>query len=149
MRVRIRNAPFPLQIWRFAICRLGHQECLRIYDLRITHYKFADLRFADWHTSEICGFAICGQKKFCVPTFAPRSPSAHLYQPTSSHIPSIAPVQPLTQYLLFSSFNPPPIPIASPYSSFASSHPMKPQTVLTFFSLTLFILSPYTSCSPV
>jgi hypothetical protein len=26
--------------------------------------KFADLRFADWHTSEMCGFAIveCGQE---------------------------------------------------------------------------------------
>jgi hypothetical protein len=27
-------------------------------DLRINNYKFADLRFADWHTSECCGFVI-------------------------------------------------------------------------------------------
>jgi hypothetical protein len=26
--------------------------------LRITHYKFADLQFVDWHTSEILGFGI-------------------------------------------------------------------------------------------
>jgi hypothetical protein len=34
---------------------------LQICDLQVNHYKFvkiADLRFADWHTSEICGFAI-------------------------------------------------------------------------------------------
>ncbi len=36
-------------------------ENLQICDLQVNHYKFfkiADLRFADWHTSEICGFAI-------------------------------------------------------------------------------------------
>jgi hypothetical protein len=26
--------------------------------MRLSYYKLADLRFADWHTSEICGFAI-------------------------------------------------------------------------------------------
>ncbi len=48
------------------------------------HYKFADLQFADWHTSENYGFAIaekaqefsdwrvCGlNKKICVPTSVP------------------------------------------------------------------------------
>ncbi len=52
-------------------------------NLRINHYKFADLRNADRHISEICGFVIaeCAhkyadlpftelQKKICVPTFA-------------------------------------------------------------------------------
>jgi hypothetical protein len=37
----------------------------RICDLRTgTQRKFADLRFADWHTSDICGFAIveCAQE---------------------------------------------------------------------------------------
>jgi hypothetical protein len=45
-------------ICRFAICGLGDQRNLRICDLQINHCKFADLRFADWHTSEIYGFAI-------------------------------------------------------------------------------------------
>jgi hypothetical protein len=40
--------PFSFQILR--ICGLEHEENLRISDLRINHYKFADLRFADWHT---------------------------------------------------------------------------------------------------
>jgi hypothetical protein len=40
----------------------GQQGNLRICDMRINQYKFANLRFADWHTSEICGFAICGLK---------------------------------------------------------------------------------------
>jgi hypothetical protein len=31
---------------------------LRICGSRINHYKFADLKFSDWHTSEICRFAI-------------------------------------------------------------------------------------------
>jgi hypothetical protein len=47
-----------LQICGFAIFGLGHQANLRICDLRINHYKFADLRLANWHTSEICGFVI-------------------------------------------------------------------------------------------
>ncbi len=40
---------FSLQICGFAICGLGHRG-----NLRIIHYKFADLRLADWHTSELC-----------------------------------------------------------------------------------------------
>ncbi len=53
MRIWINNTAFFLQICRFAICGLGHQGNLRILDLRIDRYKFAD-----WDTSEICGFAI-------------------------------------------------------------------------------------------
>ncbi len=47
-----------MQICGYAICGPRHQENLRIFDLRINHYKFAYLRFADWLTSEICGFSI-------------------------------------------------------------------------------------------
>ncbi len=58
MRIWIRNiAFFSLQICGFAICGLGHRG-LRICSLGINYYKFVDLRFANWHTSEICGFAI-------------------------------------------------------------------------------------------
>jgi hypothetical protein len=67
--------------WRFAdhifvrICdlRTGTPGNFAICNLRIKRYKFADLRFADWHTSETCGFAIanlriCGQtNKFACP----------------------------------------------------------------------------------
>ncbi len=48
--------------------------------LRINHYKFADLQFADWYASEICGFAIAGLAqefadlqsniRMCLPAFA-------------------------------------------------------------------------------
>jgi hypothetical protein len=31
--------------------------------LQINHDKFADLRFADWRTSEVCGFAIADWPK--------------------------------------------------------------------------------------
>jgi hypothetical protein len=44
-RIWIRNIVFSLQI-------------LPICDLRINHYKFDDLRFADWLNSEICGLTI-------------------------------------------------------------------------------------------
>ncbi len=50
---------FPLPISEFAICGLGHQGNLRVCDVRINHYKFADLRFADWQTSSIMGYLIC------------------------------------------------------------------------------------------
>jgi hypothetical protein len=49
---------FFLQICGFAICGQGHLGNMRICDLQINYSKFEDLRFADWHTSEICGFAI-------------------------------------------------------------------------------------------
>jgi hypothetical protein len=42
-----------LQICGVAICGLGHQA-----NLWIDHYKFADLQFVDWRTSEFCSFAI-------------------------------------------------------------------------------------------
>jgi hypothetical protein len=42
MRIWIRNGVFFQQIRGFAICG----------------FKFADLRFENWHTSEICIFAI-------------------------------------------------------------------------------------------
>jgi hypothetical protein len=39
--------------------------------LSVNHSKFADLHFADWHTSEMCRFEICGlTKEICVPTFS-------------------------------------------------------------------------------
>jgi hypothetical protein len=47
-----------LQICIFAICGLGQQGNLWFCYLRINHYKFSDLRFADWHTSEMCRFAL-------------------------------------------------------------------------------------------
>jgi hypothetical protein len=49
-------------IYRPAICELGHQGNMRICDLWINHYKFADLRFEDYHTSEFCGLAIWPQE---------------------------------------------------------------------------------------
>ncbi len=59
MRILIRNTAFVLASFRICDLRaVGYQENLRICDLRINHYKFADLRFADWHTSEIYGSAI-------------------------------------------------------------------------------------------
>jgi hypothetical protein len=71
MRIWIKNTAFFVQIIGFAIGGLGHQVNLRIWDLRINQYKLSDLRFADWHTSEICDFAICGLRiKNCVYTFA-------------------------------------------------------------------------------
>ncbi len=42
MWIWIRNTDFFLANLR--ICELGHQGNLRICDLRINHYKFADLR---------------------------------------------------------------------------------------------------------
>ncbi len=56
MRIWIRNTAF-------------FHANLRICDLRTgTLSKLADLRFADWHTSEICGFEICGlTKQFACP----------------------------------------------------------------------------------
>jgi hypothetical protein len=42
----------------FAICGLGHRRNLRICDLKIDQKKFANSKFADSHTSEICGFSI-------------------------------------------------------------------------------------------
>ncbi len=49
MRIWIRNTDFFLANLRiYTNCGLGHEGNLRI--------KFADVRFADWHTSEICGF---------------------------------------------------------------------------------------------
>jgi hypothetical protein len=53
---------------------LGHQGNFRISNLPINHCKyFADFRFADWHTSEICEFALRHEPKnlrICVATFA-------------------------------------------------------------------------------
>ncbi len=46
----------PERIWILAklrICDLRTGIPRKFVDLRINHYKFAD-----WHTSEICGFAI-------------------------------------------------------------------------------------------
>jgi hypothetical protein len=43
-----------LQICRFAICGLGQQGNLWFCGL----HKFSDLRFADFHTSEMCRFAL-------------------------------------------------------------------------------------------
>jgi hypothetical protein len=70
---------------------LGHQGSLRICDFRVDHDKFADLRFVDQTTSEICGFAIAERapefadlqtKKICVPTFAREGClSGHTYPP--------------------------------------------------------------------
>jgi hypothetical protein len=57
LRTWIRNTAFSWHICGFAIWR-GHQGNLWIWDLRVNHYKFVDLRFSDWHTSEICGLAI-------------------------------------------------------------------------------------------
>ncbi len=65
---------FSLQICGFPICGLEHQGNLRICDLRINNYKFADLRFAGWNTQEfadfdcgmsprISGLEICGLTK--------------------------------------------------------------------------------------
>jgi hypothetical protein len=51
IRIWIRNTAFSMQFFGFAI--LEHQGNVRICDLRIIHYKFADLRIAEWHTSEI------------------------------------------------------------------------------------------------
>jgi len=61
---QIRITAYSLQICGFAICRRGHQGYFRVCDLRINHYKCADLRFADWHTSDIYGLAIteCAQE---------------------------------------------------------------------------------------
>jgi hypothetical protein len=72
MRIWIRTLLFSLQICGFTICGLGRQEYLRICDLRMNHYnfedllfadgtpqKFADLRFAD-ESLRICGCEICG-----------------------------------------------------------------------------------------
>ncbi len=57
MQIWIRNI-LSLHIYGVAICGLRHQGNLRICDLRINDYKLADFRFPDWHTSEICRFAI-------------------------------------------------------------------------------------------
>ncbi len=57
MQIWFRNI-LSLQICGIAICGLRHQGNLRICDLRIIHYKWADFRFPDRHTSEICRFAI-------------------------------------------------------------------------------------------
>ncbi len=46
---------FSLKICGFVICGLWHQG-----NLRINYFKFADLRFADWHHPSFCGFSICG-----------------------------------------------------------------------------------------
>ncbi len=45
--------------------------CMPLVPLSLHYYKFVDLQFADWHTSEICRFEICGlTKEICVTTFA-------------------------------------------------------------------------------
>jgi hypothetical protein len=48
MRIWIRNTAFFLANLRFCDFRTG------------TPRKCADLQFADWHTSEICGIYDCG-----------------------------------------------------------------------------------------
>jgi hypothetical protein len=53
-RSRSQTLHFSLQICGFTICGLGSQGNLRICDLWIAYYKFADLQFANWLTSEIC-----------------------------------------------------------------------------------------------
>jgi hypothetical protein len=65
--------PLSLQICGFAICGLGHQGNLRICDLLIIHYKFANLRFADWHTSEICNLRTSNKNLRCPPLAMPCS----------------------------------------------------------------------------
>jgi hypothetical protein len=76
MRIWIRNNAYFLANLR--ICRLGHQGNLRVCDLRIYHYRFAGLQFADWYTTfrnlRICdcrmSTKICGlTKQICVLTF--------------------------------------------------------------------------------
>jgi hypothetical protein len=72
---------------------------LRICDFRVDHYKFADLRFVDQTTSEICGFAIAQRaqefadlqtKKICVPTFAREGClSGHIYPPNPQSTVSV------------------------------------------------------------
>jgi len=59
-RIWIRNTAFSLQIFGFAICRLGRQGNLPICDLQINRYNFDDLRFADWHVSENFQTCDCG-----------------------------------------------------------------------------------------
>jgi hypothetical protein len=46
------------KICRFAICGLAHLRNLWICGVLINQKKFAELKFADLHTSEICKFAI-------------------------------------------------------------------------------------------
>ncbi len=53
-QTRIRNTVFFLVNFGFAICGRGHQGNLRMCNLRIIHNKLADLRFADWHPTDIC-----------------------------------------------------------------------------------------------
>jgi hypothetical protein len=48
MRIWIRNTAFFLANLWIAICGLEHKGNLWICDLRINHYNFADLLFADW-----------------------------------------------------------------------------------------------------
>jgi hypothetical protein len=56
MRIWIRNTAFSLANFRIFELRIGTPR--RFADFRIKLYKFADLRLSDWHTSEICIFAI-------------------------------------------------------------------------------------------
>jgi hypothetical protein len=53
MRIRIRITAISLEICGFAIWDWYTKEILRICNLRINHYRFSDLRFADCPTSEI------------------------------------------------------------------------------------------------
>jgi hypothetical protein len=79
MRIWIRNTALFLAI----ICGVGHQGNLWICDLRINHYKFANLRFVDHNTpqkfadlrlrNELKKLRICDlrtNQKICMPTFA-------------------------------------------------------------------------------
>jgi hypothetical protein len=56
MRTWIRNTAFSLANFRICELRIGKPQIFS--DLRINLYKFADMRFSVWHTSEICIFVI-------------------------------------------------------------------------------------------
>ncbi len=81
MQIWLRNTAFFFA--NFRICDLWTGTRRKFADLQfaVNHYKFVDLQFADWHTSEICKFAmrngtknlrVCDLKtiqKISMPTF--------------------------------------------------------------------------------
>ncbi len=58
MRIWIKYTVFSLQICKFEIFQTGTPRKYADKRLAVNHYKFADLHFANWHISEICGLAI-------------------------------------------------------------------------------------------
>jgi hypothetical protein len=73
MRIWVRNTAIFLENLRICDLGTGTLNNLRVCNVQINHYKFVDLRFADWHTLalqiEPKNLGICGlTQKICVPT---------------------------------------------------------------------------------